>query len=306
MKYFPSQPHVSVWRKLFRRGFTLIELLVVIAIIAILVALLLPAVQQAREAARRTQCKNNLVQLGIALHNYEMCFEMLPPGVVNPTGPIRNVEEGYHMSWAVQILPMMEQSSLFQSINFNEGAYAGVNSAARSTNLATLQCPSDWESRTTTPGGMNIGLANYAGCYGGEDVPIDANNSGLLFLNSSIGYRQIRDGASNTMLIGEKINVKGTVELGWVSGTRSSLRNTGVPINNGWDLGGPAARNTSGPKTPLPAPSDTATSGFSSYHTGGCQCLLADGSVRFISQNIDPKIYSYLGQREDMQVIGDF
>jgi len=306
MNEFLSQPQVPVWRKRFRRGFTLIELLVVIAIIAILVALLLPAVQQAREAARRTQCKNNLVQLGIALHNYDMCFEMLPPGVVNPTGPIRNVEEGYHMSWAVQILPMMEQTSLFQAVNFSESAYAGVNSVTRAVNIPAMQCPSDWESRLILPGGMNVALANYAGCYGGEDVPIDANNSGLLFLNSSIGYRQIRDGASNTMVVGEKINVKGTVELGWISGTRSSLRNTGVPINNGWDRGGPGARGINGPRTPLPAPSDTATSGFSSYHTGGCQCLLADGSVRFLSENIDPKIYSFIGQREDMQIIGEF
>ncbi|MEO1980666.1 MAG: DUF1559 domain-containing protein, partial [Fuerstiella sp.] len=86
------------------RGFTLIEMLVVITIIAILVALLLPAVQQAREAARRTQCKNNLVQLSIALHNYQSSFNCLPPGVVNETGPIQNVEEGYHMSWLVQTL----------------------------------------------------------------------------------------------------------------------------------------------------------------------------------------------------------
>ena len=92
-----------------RRGFTLIELLVVIAIIAVLIALLLPAVQQAREAARRTHCKNNLAQIGLALHNYYDMWETLPPGTVNPEGPIRWEEQGYHFSWTVALLPMLDQ-----------------------------------------------------------------------------------------------------------------------------------------------------------------------------------------------------
>jgi prepilin-type N-terminal cleavage/methylation domain-containing protein len=93
-----------------RPGFTLIELLVVIAIIAILIALLLPAVQQAREAARRCQCRNNVAQLGLALHNYELSYSGFPPGTVNPTGPIENKAEGYHVGWAVQLLPYLDQA----------------------------------------------------------------------------------------------------------------------------------------------------------------------------------------------------
>jgi prepilin-type N-terminal cleavage/methylation domain-containing protein len=280
-----------------RSGFTLIELLVVIAIIAILIALLLPAVQQAREAARRTQCKNNLMQIGIAMHNYDMAFEMLPPGCVNLTGPIRNVEEGYHMSWIVQLLPMIEQQAMFQMINFDEGAYGLANTTYRTTQLSTLLCPSDG---TPVPG-----AANYAGCFSGEDVAIDVNNSGLMFLNSSIGYQQIRDGASNTVLGGEKRIVAGINDLGWMSGTMATLRNTGVPINVGWDLGGPR-NGQGGQRVPLPPPSDTATSGFSSFHTGGSQFILADGSVRFLSENIDPRIYQFLGSREDLQPVGEF
>ncbi len=286
------------------RGFTLIELLVVIAIIAILIALLLPAVQHAREAARRTQCKNNLMQLGIALHNYDMAFEMLPPGCVNATGPIRNIAEGYHMSWLTQILPMMEQNSIFGQLNFTEGAYGPGNGSLKSTVIPSFLCPTDG-TRYTGSGSATQGSANYAACFGGDDVPIDMENNGVMYLNSSISYQRIRDGASNTILVGEKRIVPGTNELGWISGTRATLRNTGVPINRGWDLGGNVPGG-GGLKKPLPSPSDTATSGFSSFHTGGSQCVLADGSVRFISENISTNILSFLGNREDMQVIGEF
>ena len=284
-------------RLIFRRGFTLIELLVVIAIIAILIALLLPAVQQAREAARRTQCKNNLMQIGIAMHNYEMGFEMLPSGTVNLTGPIHNSEEGYHMSWLVQLLPAIEQAALFGTINFNESVYAPANAGARAVSISSFQCPSDDR--------QSVGASSYAGCFGGNDVAIDMNNNGLLFLNSGVGYQEIRDGASNTILAGEKIMVAGLRDLGWMSGTMSTLRNTGVAINKGWDVGGPnATRN--GSMTPLPAPSDTATSGYSSRHTGGAQFVFADGSVRFLSENIDLATYSNLGNREDLSTLEEF
>lgn len=288
----PRRPH----------GFTLIELLVVLAIIAILVSLLLPAVQQAREAAWRTSCKNNLLQLGIAMHNYDLAFQMLPPGCVNPTSPIRNnVVDGYHMSWVCQILPMLEQANLAQTIRFDLPAYDPANLTVRATQLTVLNCPTDG-TRVTSPPGFSAPLAisNYAGCFSGSDVPIAADNDGLLFLNSSISYRQIRDGASNTLLIGEKMTVDGTFEQGWLSGTRSTLRNTGVPLNGGWDK---IIVNST--VTPQP-PNDTATSGFSSRHTGGTQFLLADGSVRFLSSNINGRILSLLGSRDDRQVIGEF
>ncbi|MDG2127914.1 MAG: DUF1559 domain-containing protein [Fuerstiella sp.] len=287
-------------------GFTLIELLVVIAIIAILIALLLPAVQQAREAARRTQCKNNMMQISMALHNYDMSFEMLPPGSVNAAGPIRNVAEGYHMSWIVQQLPLLEQNPLFSSISMDEGAYGGSNAAARQIQMSVFACASDYNFRYTDDVAGNVTSSSYAGCFGGDDVPIDVANNGVMFLNSSMQFRGIRDGASNTIMIGEKLNPRETVDLGWMSGTSATLRNTGVPINRGWDVVNYFSRSDGTPKTPATAPNDTSTGGFSSQHTGGANFALGDGSVRFISEFVSPELYSNLGNREDMQLIGEF
>ncbi|HTI51905.1 MAG TPA: DUF1559 domain-containing protein, partial [Planctomycetaceae bacterium] len=130
----------------------------VIAIIGVLVALLLPAVQQAREAARRTQCKNNLMQLGLALHNYEMAYERLPPGSVNTTGPIRSEEKGYHMSWMVQILPYIDQLVVYEHFDFDAGAYDEKNKEPRSAHIPTYVCPS--RAR-----GANVGAHDYGGCH---------------------------------------------------------------------------------------------------------------------------------------------
>jgi len=277
---------------------------VVIAIIAVLVAVLLPGTGQAREAARRIQCRYNLMEIGVALHRYEMAVGSLPPGSLNSTGPIRNVEDGYQMSWMVQMLRMMAPEVQCIKVNFAEGAFAKSNASVRQSRFAVLQCPSDMMNSVAGTWEQTPGASNYAGCFAGSDVAIDIQNDGCLFLNSSVIYRQIRDGASNTILVGEKRLIEGTFESGWISGNRSTLRNTGVPVNKGWDI---AAVPVAG-ETPIPvqAPSDTATSGFSSKHTGGAQFVLADGSVRFLSEHIASRVLSLLGSREDLQVIDEF
>src|ERR1017187_9119844 len=124
-------------------GFTLIELLVVISIIAVLIALLLPAVQSAREAARRAQCCNNLMQIGIALQNYESSHERLPPGVVNDTGPVLDQAKGYHFGWLTQILPFYEQTNVYSHLNFKLGVYEPQNLSCRTMLIGSLLCPSD-------------------------------------------------------------------------------------------------------------------------------------------------------------------
>jgi len=126
-----------------RSGFTLIEMLVVIAIIAVLAALLLPAVQQAREAARRAQCMNNVMQIGVALNNYMMAHEVLPPGTQNSSGPIQSNEGGgYHMGWISQILPYFEKQYVYENIDFTRSVYDPVNLPARQYQIHMLMCPS--------------------------------------------------------------------------------------------------------------------------------------------------------------------
>ena len=297
-----------------RRGFTLIELLVVIAIIAVLVALLLPAVQQSREAARRVQCKNNLMQIGIALHNYEMRHECLPPGSIDPSRPIRNEAKGYHVGWIVQVLPDLDNSSIYQRFNFSVGVYDPANNGPRAVKISSLFCPSNSAA-------VNQGSAatTYAGCHHDSEAPIDIDNNGVLFLNSRIRYRDIRDGASNTIFVGEHADID---PLGWASGTRSTLRNTSSIGVVGTGLRPPTPAGVGlAPVPPVQAPGGQAppaaakdadaalveVGGFGSMHAGGAQFVLGDGSVRFINQSINPSTFKNLGNRADGELPpGDF
>ncbi|MGE5191607.1 MAG: DUF1559 domain-containing protein [Deltaproteobacteria bacterium] len=283
-----------------RRGFTLIELLVVIAIIAVLIALLLPAVQQAREAARRCQCKNNLMQIGLALHNYDMAYERLPPGSVDPNRPIRNEPIGYHFGWIVQILPYLDQFGTYDHFDFKVGVYDPANQPARNVYISVLLCPSNPKV------GRTLAMSTYAGCHHDVEAPIDVDNNGVLFLNSGVRYRDIRDGASNTIFVGEIADLPDG--LGWASGTRATLRNAGTGINGGPAFprpgmpGQPALPGAGAPGPAAPVDKDALllqAGGFSSYHVGGAQFVIGDGSVRFLSQNINPATFKNLANRAD-------
>ena len=276
-----------------KRAFTLVELLVVIAIIGILVALLLPAVQAAREAARRTQCLNNLTQLGLACQSYNFHFESLPPGVINDKGPIRNEPEGQDVGWIVSILPYMEENTLFRRFDQAAGAFAPVNAPVRAARIAVLECPSDGVPYVNQAG--TVARSAYAGCHNGTEAAIDADNDGLLFLNSKIRFRDIDDGSSKTILIAEALT--DPEGLGWVAGTRATLRNTSVieqPTRFGGYPDGPAGNE---PERDQHGP--LFVGGFGSHHPGGMNAAFADGSTRFISKNIEPKVLHQLGNRAD-------
>jgi prepilin-type N-terminal cleavage/methylation domain-containing protein/prepilin-type processing-associated H-X9-DG protein len=282
-----------------RRGFTLIELLVVIAIIGVLVALLLPAVQAVREAARRVSCLNNMAQLGLAAHNFEFHYEHLPPGVVNPDGPIRSEPQGIHVSWIVQVLPYLEQNALARRFDQEAGAYADKNAVVRAVQIHTLQCPSD--GTPFVGEGQSIARSSYAGCHHDAEAPIDKDNHGLLFLNSKIRYADIDDGSAMTLLFGEALTKPDS--LGWTSGTRATLRNTGSPFEQ---FRHPSELTAPGKVEAEDKVASTYVGGFGSNHPGGINAGFADGSSRFLSQTISRELLHQIGHRADGEIMKQF
>jgi len=327
---------------------TLIELLVVIAIIAILIALLLPAVQQAREAARRASCRNNLKQIGLAMHNYEATFGTFPIGV--RTGSPVSIFPGlslpsYGLSWWVGVMPYLDQGNLFQQIDPESpnSGFASMNAsngaAVKGIALPYMFCPSSPLPNmisTTLP----IMLPSYVGISGASslapgsstaDFPEQRVNScctiqdgeisagGILIPNAVVRMRDITDGSSNVMMVGEtsdymidstgkRKNVGAGCNLGWIAGTMA----TGTPPHyTGPNLhynittvryppgtrayNQPGILEGRGPNNPL-----------LSAHSGGVMSLLSDGSVRFLGNSIHLLTLKRLATRDDGQILGDF
>jgi prepilin-type N-terminal cleavage/methylation domain-containing protein len=325
-----------------RRGFTLIELLVVIAIIAILVALLLPAVQQAREAARRTQCKNNLKQMGLALHNYADTYNMFPLPDIGITFAPRTPTH-WDMSWGISLLPQLDQAPLFN--RFVPGAPNGVSDAVNqpvvSTILPVYVCPSTPRSGTisgiievqdpiataTVNPSFSAGASDYliprsfrdaaftpaevysAFCYPNAAGALDQTRAGGRF-------KDITDGLSNTLLILERsgfpdvLKKKGNITKlpadstypvvvqknfsGWWASTQNDRVRAWNSDGTAYGAG-PCVINCS-----------NDWGGAYSFHTGGLQTLLADGSVRFLSESLDKSTFRGLIGKDDGQVLGEF
>lgn len=329
-----------------RNGFTLVELLVVIAIIGILVGLLLPAVQAAREAARRMQCTNNVKQIALSLHNYHDVHKKFPYGnyidktflATNTSHPTLNSQ----WAWSIMLMPYIEQSAMFNQLNvgpstFEQCANDPVRLAYLKTPLPAFICPSDLEAGVNrnrpflrkAGGGLCNGMrltadtefakSNYMGCNGNDD------NDGIFDSGSNkiVGFRDITDGTTNTIVVGERPSkryAKQTVNNGPWAGVWAGQELSCTGITNVWCLLGKTEYQMNSGKHREGAGSTSATDepliAFGSQHTGGANFALADGSVRFISDSIqwndDPNgtndrgAYHLLGSMADGQVLGEY
>ena len=338
-----------------RHGFTLIELLVVIAIIAVLIALLLPAVQQAREAARRTQCKNNLKQIGLALHNYHDTFGGFAPGYIfnNPHYPDDVSGNWSQWAWGAFILPQLEQGNLYEGLDVGQiNLSAALTPGGPFDRVALLQtpvpvflCPSDTapavhqdlnQLADSSNAYQRIAKSNYmgvnttrrwhpAGRLTGPDsgawsqwaTPPNQNNkpNGVFFRDRSIRIADMSDGASNTLMVGER-----TFQISNPTGGNPIVCRAGVFAGNHIQNEQTTIHRSLGTLvTTLNGPTfEDCVRGFASPHTGGIFFLFGDGSVHFISENIDHRTWTTtgndnvdsvlerLGSREDGQPVGEF
>jgi prepilin-type N-terminal cleavage/methylation domain-containing protein/prepilin-type processing-associated H-X9-DG protein len=317
------------------RGFTLIELLVVIAIISVLVALLLPAVQQARESARKMTCKNNLKQMGIAFHNYHDVYNCFPKGgyggsLATATAyETANAKNCRLVSWGTALLPYLDQAPLYNEWNFNQWYLESNNQDLAQTVLPVFLCPSVnlplLRSNGDAPSSLpQYARTDYAGNFGERAVrcfpatncqnnysssgDMSGNPRGIMNLQPSssvlsltLGLRDITDGTSTTLLVGEAPNAYFGIWAG-----HKNVMDQSAPLNLSFSLTSAWASCavTSGQLTTTNGPNgligcDAGHQDFHSYHTGGVNFLFCDGSVRFISQYVDDApfaaLFSYRG-----------
>ena len=287
-----------------RTAFTLVELLVVIAIIGVLVALLLPAVQYAREAARRTECRNNLKQIGLAMHNYHDTFGRLPPGWIGATDDPAS-PTGW--SWASMILPQIEQGPLHARIDFGVATAAPSHADERTVVIAPFLCPSDGNEETWEHDGIAFARSNYVGSFGTfaiEDAP--AAGDGVFYRLSKTRFASITDGLSNTLMVGER---NSEVDFSAWAGV-AAIEEPFARVVGSADH--PPNKEHAHDEDEHPSGDDDDDhdhdhehhhfDDFSSNHATGAHFSMGDGSVQLITDQIDEVVYKALATRSGGEV----
>jgi prepilin-type N-terminal cleavage/methylation domain-containing protein/prepilin-type processing-associated H-X9-DG protein len=275
----PPPAALTLWRPLRapicrRDGFTLVELLVVVAIVGALVALLLPAIQAARESARRTVCLNHLRQIGVAMHNYHSAYRAFPPGGVEFRPPGNHTRR--NLAWSVFLLPQLEEQGLYDRLNLSKAFDSPDNAAAAATVLPVYLCPS---SRRESPLSQGRGGCDYGGIHGERITSPNNPPKGAMIYDRPIRLSQITDGASKTLLVSED---SWAIDGQWIN-----------------------ARNVFDQAFAINA-APTWENDIRSEHPGGANGLLADGAVRFLPETLDLKILAALCTRAGGEVVPDF
>jgi prepilin-type N-terminal cleavage/methylation domain-containing protein len=298
-----------------RRAFTLIELLVVIAIIAILIGLLLPAVQKVREAAARTQCQNNLHQMGVAVHAYVAANDSkLPPGYTSAAAGVNGDGLGPGWGWGAYLLPYVEQDNLFRLIDPKTDILAPVHANVRVTPLKVFRCPADNPAAGDTfqavgEGGPlgPIAFANYVAVGGTFEVSgFPDTNTGTFLRNSTYRITDISDGTSNTLFVTERQSRRSPMTT-WVGGVTGAHN---PPLNPAFEEEGPPTfiLTQTGEVDEARTPNNKLghVEDASSNHSSGVLGLFGDGSVRFVRDSISPFTWVGIGTRSGGEVLGDF
>ena len=316
--------------KLRRNGFTLIELLVVIAIIAVLIALLLPAVQQAREAARRTQCKNQLKQVALAIHNYESTHSCFPPGQIRIPFATQPRVRGWSMY--VQLLPYFDQAPLYNGWDF-ANPLNNESNGNTAVILPVLICPSESLAQNpfTKPSGVRYAVTSYGGNGGTQSHPPASTTGDGIFAGAGpaittpptvqhglVRIADVIDGTTNTLLLGERSHTDKVYDRYAASGaTTNPMAGWGFWAPSGGQLGitdltmssfAPINyRMPTGVGSPNGSPEETLRlCSFGSQHVGGAQFAFVDGSVRFVSENVDRNVSRAIGTRAGSEIVSDF
>jgi len=292
-----------------RKAFTLVELLVVIAIIGILVALLLPAIQAAREAARRTECNNKIKQIGLALQNYHDTYKILPPGGlanVNTTTAIGNC-----LGWTVLVLPFLEMQALHDQVNFRANTGNGYDAAAsviETVMVTAYICPSSVRAKQFENGSATIYTTHYYGIMGPKGTNAATGGTygwdnsqtghggfatgGVLLRRDSMGFRDVLDGTSNTFIVGESSFSRTLDGLDnwsyrkWIRGCNTNTAGVTKNILDGINV------------TRYNGSNNFNDVSFGSEHPGGCLFVRCDASVTFVSQNVDLAVYKATASRD--------